>query len=479
MSKKLHATRRNFLKLSAAGTAGLALLNTEKTFAKTTAWPTNGTKLAINPNISNTRVISCLDPTMLTTQTPPGYTFAQQIALVNETKVLSNLDLMAIKLATSTANPNPTAAQAWALIFQKPTAKAWNAVKVAIKINCINMENMPHLAILKKLSTVLTGLGVAATNIFVYDGCAAGDNAGGAQTTKYAAYFSTTDTTKIAGQVSNLNSLMGGTINTTPVPVLGNHTCTANISNGTIDILINCAVNKGHAKYAGGTTLCLKNHFGTFAPDHGGVVADNILGFNKSDAIIGGTPPRQQLCIIDSLVGDINDNPDGTPTKVVNRLIMGTFAPVIDYLTTMNVRKPIMVGTGTDKHDYTVINRFLTDFGYAITDTFQWVEFTPPIVGIQTSNQINQDARSFEVAINGAKHQASRVHFSLPNNNRSIEVTIIDMHGSVVRTLAQHSGSSFAMWDGRINNGSMASAGNYVVHVTSGSFKTTGKIAVY
>ena len=52
-----------------------------------------------------------------------------------------------------------------------------------------------------------------------------------------------------------------------------------------IDILVNCAVNKGHSAYAGGVTLCLKNHFGTYQPDHSpsdASVPTNYLAMNKS-----------------------------------------------------------------------------------------------------------------------------------------------------------------------------------------------------
>ena len=49
--------RRDFLKITAAGAAGLALARADKAFA---AWPATGT-LAVNPTISNMRVVSCYD----------------------------------------------------------------------------------------------------------------------------------------------------------------------------------------------------------------------------------------------------------------------------------------------------------------------------------------------------------------------------------------------------------------------------------
>jgi len=137
--------------------------------------------------------------------------------------------------------------------------------------------------------------------------------------------------------------------------------CTADIANGTIDILVNIANNKGHTEM-GGATLSMKNHFGTFAPNHGASPA-YIFNINKSDAILGGTPVRQQLCFIDSIIANKASN-TGTPEVAPCYLIMGVFGPAVDYLTVKKVREAVMNCTHTE----TVINSYLTTFGYTTTD---------------------------------------------------------------------------------------------------------------
>jgi hypothetical protein len=219
---------------------------------------------------------------------------------------------------------------------------------------------MASVAVIEKFSNVFTGLGVLPANIFIYDGSSLG--AAGIPT--LASYFSATDTTKIPGVVGN-NSILGGTTNA-PIPGGSSAACTANIANGTIDILVNIANNKGHnLAWTGSTTLCMKNHFGTFPPTHD---LNYMFNINKSDALLGGTFVRQQLCFVDSLLAISGKMNTGSPDKQPNYLIMGVFGPAVDYLTVKKVREAILGSTHTDA----TINSYLTTFGYATTDP-AWV----------------------------------------------------------------------------------------------------------
>ncbi len=107
--------RRDFLKMTAAGAAGFALLRTDNAFA---AWPATGT-MAVNPNISNTRVVSCYDKSMM--KSTPAASFAAENAAVNTAQVQANMDAMAMQLANQ-----PTADAAWKAIFRssKPPRKS-------------------------------------------------------------------------------------------------------------------------------------------------------------------------------------------------------------------------------------------------------------------------------------------------------------------------------------------------------------------
>jgi len=349
--------RRDFLKITAAGAAGLALARADRAFA---AWPASGT-LAVNPNISNMRVVACYDTKMM--GTPASTTFAAENAAVDSARVQANMDAMAMQLANQS-----TADAAWKAIFR--SSKAWASTKVAIKLNTLEPRNMARVAIVQKFCNILSGFGVLPANVIIYDGQSAYTGA----TSNYTSYFSATDTTKTPAVVSNLNSALGGTVSA-PIPGGSSATCTASIANGGIDILINIANNKGH-DLMGRATLCMKNHFGTFAPKHD---INYLFNINKSDAILGGNPVRQQLCFVDSLLANKVSNA-GAPDVMPNYLVMGVFAPAVDYLTIKKVREAVMGCT----HDAATIDSYLTTFGYATTDPV-WV-LVPPAGGAPTAD---------------------------------------------------------------------------------------------
>jgi hypothetical protein len=230
---------------------------------------------------------------------------------------------------------------------------------------------MARVAVIEKFCRVMAGLGVPAANVFIYDG----NNQFGGSISSYKTYFSTTDTSKIPGVVCNLNDELGGTASAA-LPDGSSAECTANIAKGKVDILINIANNKGHALF-GGSTLCMKNHFGTFVPpsmsDHNNLskMSSYTFNINKSDAILGGTPVRQQLCFVDSLIANKASN-SGTPEAIPAYLVMGTFAPAVDYLTVKKIREGVMSAT----HDSSLVNSFMTSFGYTTSDPV-WVSVPP------------------------------------------------------------------------------------------------------
>ena len=461
MKKKISVGRRNFLKMTAAGAAGLALANANKVFAAPAAWTTG---MAINPNIDNMRVVSCHDTAMMNS-TPVSMTFAAQNAAANTARIQANMDAMAMSLAQKT-----TAADAWSTIFQKPAAKTWSQVKAAIKVNTIEPKNMARIAVVQKFCNILLGYGVLPANIIIYDG----NTTYAAGISNYTPYFSLTDSTKIQAAVSSYNSLMGGTINAT-VPGENTVACSANIANGTIDILINISNNKGHI-YMGGATISMKNHFGTFAPSHTDTT-NYVFNINKSDAIVGGTPPRQQLCFVDSLFANKVSN-TGTPESMPCYLVMGVFGPAVDYLTVKQIREPVLGATHTES----VIDSYVTAFGYATTDPV-WVVVPPTASGISgpgSRENAGQSMDSFEVTLSNGRGPAASVRFSVPQNAGSFQVLITDMNGRTVRNLDVRSlkTDKTILWDGKSNGGGMVSPGNYSVKVRSGSFERTGKIIV-
>lgn len=378
-AKIVDVRRRQFLKTSAIGAAGVAIgsIAVKDISAKTAEWSTG---MVINPNIANTRVVCCHDPAMVskictnvtaTNEFKTGifpWNMANQNSAAVTKKIQDNLDAMAISLAQKTS-----AAEAWSTIFR--SSKTWALTKVAIKVNGLGV-NHPRVAIVDKLCKVLHTIGVPYANIVIYDGIT---SASGLYSSYVGQELVNADGTVKVGLptdvvVSNGNTSLGGTVKAAIVGRTTTYDCTTQIANGTIDILINCAVNKGHGDEFGSCTLSMKNHGGTFAPGvglHSGDATGYLFGFTKSNAILGGTPVRQQLVIVDSLYASV-PGPSSAPTHTPARLIMGVCSPIVDYQVVKNIREPQMSAT----HNATVVNRFLTDFGFTATAP-QWIVVSP------------------------------------------------------------------------------------------------------
>jgi len=469
MEKKTPTDRRRFLKMTAGGVAGLSLVSIDKAFAAPSAWTP---KMAINPNIDNMKVVCCHDTTMLSGAVMT--TFTSQNNAVNASKVNTNLDEMVCRLAATASLPAPTPDQAWKILFR--SSKAWTDTKVAIKVNGVNAFCMPRIAIIAKLCKVLNGFGVQGKNIIIYDGC---NDASG--NSKYTPYCSLTDATKVNAQVSVGNSLLG---NRTPVTIEGwtngSFTCTADIALGNVDILINLAVNKGHDRAANGYfTLCMKNHYGTFDPPAG--MHDNTVPFisiNKHDAIIGGNPVRQQLCIIDSLTGTIAHDPAAAPdVPPPYRLIMGTFAPAVDYLCVTKVREPIMKAVQND----TVVNSLMSYFGYANTDP-QWIEFTPGQSSAGPSTD-RGERPIISIRLQNGKFKSASVRFALESDlSRPVKISIYDARGYLVfdrQIPAPGANGCTLAWNGKAKNGRVVPAGTYVVKAVAGDWNRVETMRVF
>jgi hypothetical protein len=314
-------------------------------------------RMTVNPDIDNLRVVCGVNPAMIRGE-PSSWEMAAQNDPIDSAQVDRTLDAMAIALSRKADAP-----AGWKTIFRKPARKEWSSVNAAIKVNCIG-KNHPRVAVVNKICAELNRLGVRYENIRIYDGT---HNA-------WPFYSPYVGKGLPAGViVSDGNKSMGGVVKLA-IPEKGNgaYKCTRMIADGSIDILVNIAVNKNHNPDFGGTTLTLKNHAGTFEPRHihtgGGF--DYILAFSKSDALWGGSPVRQQLCIVDSLWGSTAGGPFVVPDKRLDRIVMGTFSGAVDYLTAKNIREPLMSAT------HGPIDRFVKDFGYAENEMTGWESIT-------------------------------------------------------------------------------------------------------
>lgn len=351
-------TRRVFVHKAALGLQGL-VASGFVTRCGGTAAPSHvfTPRMPVNPAIDNCRVVCGVNPSMIDSD-PSSWTMEGQNGPVIAAQVGQTLDAVAIALSQKS-----DAESAWKALFRKPEAKPWAQVKAAIKVNCIG-KNHPRIAVVNKICAELINLGVQPNSLFIYDGK---HNAA----PFYSAYIGKGLPAGIV--VSDKSSSLGGVVDMAiPDTKNGSYKCTRAIAEGGIDILVNIAVNKSHDEALGKTTLTLKNHAGTFEPRHihlgGGL--DYILALNKSNAFWGGTPVRQQLCIVDSLWASAKGGPFVIPDKRLDRIVMGTFSGAVDYCTAKKVREPLMgVNHGP-------IGRFVTDFGYTEQEVASWHEVT-------------------------------------------------------------------------------------------------------
>jgi hypothetical protein len=467
-------SRRDFLKTSALAAAGV-VAGGGVVGKASGAW---SPRMAINPDIDNLRVVCCHDTDMMDYD-PTSWSFTNQNAAVNTAAVQANLDSMAITLAQKS-----TASEAWATVFRKPSAKQWNEVKVAMKVNSLNPYIMPRVAVVGKICTVLNALGVPYGNMIIYD-------AGIHHPTNYVSYYE-----PFAGNAIPSGVLLMGIDN---LELMGNYTkvdvegfpgrdCVTDLANGVYDIIVNFAVNKGHSS-PGYATLAMKNHYGTFNPNgtdsHGDGTTGSwgalITAINRSDVIVGGDPVRQQLCIIDSLwahSSGVQDPPNCAPA----RLIMGTFAPVIDYLTIMRLRIPVMgsyVWEPETRTDGNGVQTFATDFGYALSE-YQALDFVTP-GGAVPASPFSHAGRGGKLtfSLSARAFRPARVSLPVPLSGRPWTVSITDVKGRMVREFTTRGNLKSDMsvaWDGAAQSGMTVPQGTYAVRVRSGDESRSGSI---
>lgn len=330
--------------------------------------------------LDDLRVVYATDKAMIK-KTPTLWNYQSQNGAVDRARVSSNLDRMAMSLAQK-----PDAATAWQTIFSKPAARAWADVKVAIKVNTVDAACIPrHAVVVKVCEALISHVGVKGANICVYDVDFTAHSSHHPGIVK--TYAANTSSYPFPAGVKLSANCFSGKKSTVAVPggVLSTVDCLQDLVDGTVDILVNIAVNKGHYQ-AGNVTLTQKNHIGslkffcpgkTKAQGQGqytqGSAAD-LVALNRSAAIVGGTPVRQQLCIVDSLWAMRTGPVGGGITHEPATLVMGRHGGAVDYLTEKKVRDKIMNCPSSRQDD---INLFITGYGYTDAERLALTQKTP------------------------------------------------------------------------------------------------------
>ncbi len=323
------------------------------------ARPAWARRTVVHPNVNNLRVVGITDPQM-TRAIDPVSSWNRQNELVVTEAVWENMDRLACGLV-ETRNPD----EAWRTIFIKPPRKAWSDTMVAIKTNNIAQQHTRSAVMAKITHTLTDTLGVKPVNIHIYDA------SHGYSMARYTPFAGLPEGCQIEDD-------WGGITTPTTVPAPwkktgGKSLCLKQLVDGSVDILINIALCKGHSRRFGGFTMTMKNHFGTFSPSpgHMGGSSDYLIAINQTPEILGTIDkqtgnvlyPRQQLCFIDALWAS-RGGPGGRPTNQPNFLAMGVMSPIVDYLVATRFRgeklgwEPNMKAT----------RRMLADFGYEESD---------------------------------------------------------------------------------------------------------------
>lgn len=312
-------------------------------------------KTPVHPQVDPLRVVGITDRRM-TREQEIVTSWERQEKLVVKEAVWENMDRVACALS-ETRNPR----EAWQTIFVKPPGKSWSETVVAIKTNHIHKQHT-RSAVMSGICRALTDVvGVKPGNIHIYDGCH-----GRHGLSRF------TD----LPQGTRIEDAWGGYSGSTSVPEPwkgGSTRCVKSFADGTVDILINIAVCKGHTEELGGFTMTMKNHFGTFYPNpgHANDGLDYLIAINQTPEILGPLDkhtgkvlfPRQQLCIVDALWAS-KGGPVGLPSAQPNFLAMGVFSPVVDYTVATQFRREKM---GWPVHMENT-HRFLSAFGYGESD---------------------------------------------------------------------------------------------------------------
>jgi hypothetical protein len=475
-------TRRAFLKTSAASAAGIAAAGVfpQAVSARSGEWAPG---LQINPDIDNLTVVSCKDTRYFST-IPLNTSFKDVNAAINDSVVTADMDEMA-KALVRKKYPGATAAEAWKKIFQKPANKDFSAATVAFKVNTLEPNLLPSVAVINKIAEELNRLGVPYVNMIIYDGLS---NTYVKYTEDIGGVQKPLPIIKPGIRVSDLNLLLktsspssnGQVPAYVPAPFDKTINCTADIANGVVDILVSFAVTKTHWDYFGGVTLTMKNHFGTFDPSNSQLHSYNaLIGINKSNAIIGGTPPRQQLAVIDAIrsISTGNYGPPDPQARWPYRIVMGTFAPAVDYVMAKKVMSQEM-----KVPLFPAIENYMLDFGYTAQerDAMTLVDVPNTTTVLPVSQRHASDAEVL-LRCSGKSLAPSQVHIPFPASEKIQEITIYTMDGKLIRSIPVAAGAQAVRsleWDGKTCAGSDAGAGAYVVCLRGAKSRRAGEITL-
>jgi|GEM_PF-282828 hypothetical protein len=510
MSKKTLESRRNFLRASAVGAAGLMVgvpMVKKASAANINLTLIDLSKTPINQDIDNLRVAYITDQAVMNANHHYGSwdAFNNPTPAANTTNSIVNYSVVATdmdKLACALAN-KPNVADAWSTIFKIPPTKTWATATAAIKVNTF-AGLFPSVAVVAKVCNVLIGMGMLPANICIYDQGSAGP---------FGNYIG-------AGKPIPAGVVRGPGTDGTPTTAVfpaGLPNFTPNLVNAPatstldgVDIFVNCAVNKGHDRYNeySGVTMCQKNNKRTidFGHTDGGDAAGSVgsaqgiyalMYVNSSDYVVGDIPAsypaKTQLCIVDCMwagdpgqwVGTVSDGADQ------RSIVMGTFAGAVDHVATVKIRsQKYQSGGAFPTWNATIVDKFVTAYGYTAADITTLMtpqtgagkgivdasNFAVEVLPRENPHLSRQGIVQITVTGNGIRPIVANVNLAQGETVQSAEIYTVQ--GRKVRTLDVNPGSNHIVWDGMSDNGRMVNTGHYVVRLRGRNTEAAGDLVV-
>ena len=143
-------------------------------------------------------------------------------------------------------------------------------------------------------------------------------------------------------------------------------------------------------------------------------------------------------------------------------IVMGTFSPIVDYLTVMKIRQPIL-GVAPQQPE---TDNILTSFGYSSTSPFQYFELGPtPVRGPAPDAEMPKAYMQF--SLSNKRYVPTGLHFSFLRENAVSEIKVTNLQGKVVRSFSFPSYKNSLVWDGANASGTFLKSGRYIVTLSS------------
>jgi hypothetical protein len=323
MNKKMSPKRRDFLKITVAGAAGIAL--SSGGISRVLAGPTPRTAAGTAPlNQWPGKVVINFNKGA-SPNAVGGTPTADQITLIK--KMVDD----SIKLLTGQTDIG----LAWKAIFPSTGTNALSLTsKIAIKVplGCNKSLSAPHYssvqAIVEGLAKMdFNGTKFPVANISFYDG-ACGNNFNTAGYT--AANFP--GISMVYGSYGN--NYTDGAENTATPPAKQQYSTVLHNAN----FLINVFSPRGHVSYTGNVTLGFKNHYGTYPPLYHS--APDFAQYIRAINCTGPVYNKNVLTMCSAIYGQYEGNgPGGTPQNY------GRYSQFMDSTSTNLNSTTIMVST--------------------------------------------------------------------------------------------------------------------------------------